>query len=195
MSSYIDQNLFLFLQACWVLYCFADIKFKQENILVEAVRLTTNSLLNDRDLPVKVNAAIALQNLLQYQDKAQTFVEPWIKQITMELLNIIRLTENEDLTTVIQKIVCTYPEQLMPIAVEMCQHLATTFRQVLETDEGSDEKAITAMGLLNTIDTLLSVMENHPLIISQLQPIVLQVIAHIFNQSVMGKLKNSCNSQ
>lgn len=156
--------------------------------MVEAVRLTTNALLNDQDLPVRVEAAIALQSLLQAQDKSQKYVEPWIKQITLELLNIIRLTENDDLTNVMQKIVCTYPEQLMPIAVEMCEHLATTFSQVLETDEGSDEKAITAMGLLNTIETLLSVMENQPLIIAQVQPIVLQVIAHIFSHGVMGKL-------
>ncbi|OXU20007.1 hypothetical protein TSAR_005120 [Trichomalopsis sarcophagae] len=176
---------FMRTRACWVLHYFAEIKFKQENILVEAVRLTTNALLNDQDLPVRVEAAIALQSLLQAQDKSQKYVEPWIKQITLELLNIIRLTENDDLTNVMQKIVCTYPEQLMPIAVEMCEHLATTFSQVLETDEGSDEKAITAMGLLNTIETLLSVMENQPLIISQVQPIVLQVIAHIFNHGVM----------
>ena len=149
--------------------------------------MTTNALLNDQDLPVKVEAAIALQSLLHAQEKAQKCVEPWIKQITLELLNIIRLTENDDLTNVMQKIVYTYPEQLMPIAVEVCQHLATTFSQVLETDEGSDEKAITAMGLLNTIETLLSVMENQPLIMNQLQPIVLQVIAHIFGHSVIGK--------
>jgi hypothetical protein len=46
-----------------------------------------------------------------------------IKQITLELLSIIRQTENDDLTSVMQKIVCTYTEQLMPIAVEICQHL------------------------------------------------------------------------
>jgi len=63
---------------------------------------------------------------------------------------------------------------------------AATFSQVLETDEGSDEKAITAMGLLNTIETVLTVMEEHPQIMSQLEPIVLQVVAHIFGQSVMG---------
>lgn len=57
---------------------------------------------------------------------------------------------------------------------------------MLETDEGSDEKAITAMGLLNTIETVLTVMEEQPQIMSQLEPIVLQVVAHIFGQSVMG---------
>ena len=43
----------------------------------------------------------------------------------MELLNIIRKTENDDLSTVMQKIVCTYSEQLMPIAVEMVQHIVS----------------------------------------------------------------------
>lgn len=57
---------------------------------------------------------------------------------------------------------------------------------MLETDEGSDEKAITAMGLLNTIETLLTVMEDQAHIMVQLEPIVLHVVAHIFGQSVMG---------
>ncbi|XP_034942293.1 importin-7 [Chelonus insularis] len=172
-------------RACWVLHYFSKIKFKQEAILIEAIRLTTNALLSDKDLPVKVEAAIGLQSLLSAQPKAQKYIEPLIKQITLELLNIIRETENDDLTLVMQKIVCTYTKQLMPIAVEICQHLAATFSQVLETDEGSDEKAIMAMGLLNTIATLLSVMENQPQIMAQLQPTVLQVVAHIFGQSVI----------
>ena len=58
---------------------------------------------------------------------------------------------------------------------------------MLETDEGSDEKAIAAMGLLNTIATLLTVMEDRPQIMAQLQPTVLQVVAHIFGQSVIGE--------
>ncbi|XP_046751252.1 importin-7 [Diprion similis] len=172
-------------RACWFLHHFSEIKFKQEAVLMEAIRLTTNALLHDQDLPVKVEAAIALQMLLSAQDKAQKYIEPLIKQITLELLTIIRETENDDLTSVMQKIVYTYTEQLMPIAVEICQHLATTFSRVLETDEGSDEKAITAMGLLNTIETLLTVMEDQPNIMAQLQPTVLQVVAHIFGQSVM----------
>lgn len=49
------------------------------------------------------------------------------------------------------------------------------------------------MGLLNTIETLLSVMENQPQIMARLQPTVLQVVAHIFGESVMGKLSNNIN--
>lgn len=39
------------------------------------------------------------------------------------LLHIIRETENDDLTNVIQKMICEYSEEVTPIAVEMTQHL------------------------------------------------------------------------
>ena len=63
-------------------------------------------------------------------DGAKIYVEPQIREITIELLNIIRDTENDDLTSVMQKIVCTYTEQLPPVAKDMCKHLVATFAQV-----------------------------------------------------------------
>ncbi|KAK6629508.1 hypothetical protein RUM43_003325 [Polyplax serrata] len=171
-------------RACWVLHYFSEIKFKEDNVLGEAACLTVNALLTDQDVPVKVEAAIALQMLLNGQDKVKKFIESQIKPITLELLTLIRETENDDLTNVMQKLVCTYSEELMPIATEICRHLAATFGNVLESDEGSDEKAIAAMGLLNAIETLLTVMEDNAEIMSQLQPIVLQVVGDIFQQSV-----------
>ena len=66
-------------------------------------------------------------------ESARKYLEPQIREITLELLKIIRETENDDLTSVMQKIVCTYTEQLVPVAVDICQHLVGTFAQV-ETD-------------------------------------------------------------
>lgn len=174
-------------RACWVLHYFSDVKIKTANlpVLAEIMRLITNALLTDKELPVKVEAAIALQMFITSQDAAAPYIESQVKPITMEVLTIIRETENEDLTNVMQKLVCTYPDQLLPIAVEICQHLATTFSQVLESEDNSDEKAITAMGLLNTVETLLSVMEEHQEIVARLHPIVIQIVGHIFQQSVM----------
>ena len=73
-------------------------------------------------------------------ENTKAFVQPRIKEITMELLKIIRETENDDLTTVMQKIVCSYTEQLIPVAEQMCLNLVKTFGQVLEKDD-NDEKA------------------------------------------------------
>lgn len=67
-----------FFQACWVLHYFSEIKFKQEAVLAEAIRLTTNALLTDQELPVKVEAAIALQMLLSSQEKVHKYVEPQV---------------------------------------------------------------------------------------------------------------------
>lgn len=174
-------------RACWVLHYFCDIKLNNPHVLAEIMRLTTYCLLNDNELPVKVEAAIGLQMFLSSQNEAAPFVENQIKEITKELLTIIRETENEDLTNVLQKIVCTFSEQLLPVAMEICQHLATTFSQVLESEDSGDEKAITAMGLLNTIETLLTVMEDHPEVLNNLHPIVINVVGHIFQNNITGK--------
>lgn len=167
------------------MHYFSDIEFKTPQILGEIMRLTSHALLHDKDLPVKVEAAIGLQMYLSSQDNACQYIQGNIKEITKELLTIIRETENEDLTNVMQKIVCTFSEDLIPVAVEICQHLATTFSQVLESDEGSDEKTITAMGLLNTIETLLTVMEENAEIMSRLHPIVINVVGHIFQHNII----------
>ena len=165
-------------RACWVLHYYSQFMFNQEQVLSQAVHLTITALLQDKELPVKVEAAIALQSLINYQERSHKYIEPQVKHIALELLAIIRETENEDVTGVMQKLVCTFTVQLTPMAVEICQHLATTFSQVLDTDEGSDEKAITAMGLLNTIETLLAVMDERPEILRLLEPTVLQVNFH-----------------
>jgi hypothetical protein len=78
-----------------------------------------------------VEAAIAVQMMLASKgESARQYLEPQIREITLELLKIIRETENDDLTNVMQKIVCTYTEQLVPVAVDICQHLVGTFAQV-----------------------------------------------------------------
>merc|ERR1719233_201548 len=141
--------------------------------------LTVNSLLHDKEPPVKVEAAIAVQMMLSSKgESARKYLEPQIREVTLELLKIIRETENDDLTSVMQKIVCTYTEQLVPVAVDICQHLVGTFAQVLESADAGDEKAITAMGLLNT-------MEARPEVHGALEPVILQAIHHIFTNSIM----------
>lgn len=150
-------------------------KYRNDNVLGEAFRCTITSLLDDKEVPVKVEAAIALQMMLTSQgEKAKGFVEPHIGKITMELLQVIRDTENDDLTTVMQKIICTYTDQLVPLACNICSHLVDTFNQVVENGDTGDDRAITAMGLLNTMETILNVMESKESVQMALEPIVLQ---------------------
>ncbi|XP_069037868.1 importin-7 isoform X3 [Lepisosteus oculatus] len=175
-------------RACWVLHYFCEVKFKSDQNLQTALELTRRCLINDNEMPVKVEAAIALQVLISNQEKAKEYITPFIRPVMQALLHIVRETENDDLTNVIQKMICEYSEEVTPIAVEMTQHLAMTFNQVIQTgpdEEGGDDKAVTAMGILNTIDTLLSVVEDHKEITQQLEGICLQVIGTVLQQHVL----------
>ena len=60
--------------------------------------------------------------------------------------------------------VCHYCTNANVTPLCPCGQQAMTFNQVIQTgpeEEGGDDKAVTAMGILNTIDTLLSVVEDH----------------------------------
>lgn len=64
-----DFFLFFFFQACWVLHYFCEVKFKSDQNLQTALELTRRCLIDDREMPVKVEAAIALQVLISNQEK------------------------------------------------------------------------------------------------------------------------------
>jgi len=52
-----------------VVHCFAEIKFKNVGHLKTALDVMRNILSNDREIPVRIEAATALQQLLSEQDK------------------------------------------------------------------------------------------------------------------------------
>lgn len=62
---------------------------------------------------------------------AKEYITPFIRPVMQALLHIIRETENDDLTNVIQKMICEYSEEVTPIAVEMTQHLVCSLNLLL----------------------------------------------------------------
>lgn len=194
MQDVCSNSLRFLKKACWVLHYFCEVKFKSDQNLQTALELTRRCLIDDREMPVKVEAAIALQVLISNQEKGKGFVSqkqtrvlthdrmrhnprtlthclprnwklflvcsfgvccirfkgvlavwakssflfltakeyitPFIRPVMQALLHIIRETENDDLTNVIQKMICEYSEEVTPIAVEMTQHLVCYLNQM-----------------------------------------------------------------
>ncbi|XP_069759236.1 importin-8 isoform X4 [Narcine bancroftii] len=174
-------------RACWVLYSFCKLRFTNDLNLRNAVELVKKSLIEDKEMPVKVEAAIALQSFISNQDQAKHYIKPSVRPVMQELLHVVRETENDDLTNVIQKMICEYSEEMTTIAVDMTQHLAMTFSKVLQSDayEEVEDKTVMAMGILNTIDTILTVVEDHKEITQQLEGICLQVIGLVLQKHVI----------
>uniref|UniRef100_A0A8C1BKC2 Importin 8 n=1 Tax=Cyprinus carpio carpio TaxID=630221 RepID=A0A8C1BKC2_CYPCA len=175
------------LRSCWVLHSFSPLKFHNELVLRNAVELVKQNLVDDKEMPVKVEAAIALQMLVRNQEQAKVYIRAFIKPVMQELLHIIKETENDDLTGVIQKMICEYSEEVSGIAVDMTQNLAEIFSKILQSEEyeESEDKTVMALGILSTIDTILTVMGDQKEISQQLEVICLQVIGHVLQKPII----------
>uniref|UniRef100_A0A8C4F1C5 Importin N-terminal domain-containing protein n=1 Tax=Dicentrarchus labrax TaxID=13489 RepID=A0A8C4F1C5_DICLA len=173
--------------SCWVLHCFSPLRFHDELVLRNAVELVKQDLIDDKEMPVKVEAAIALQTLVSNQEQAKLYIRPYIRPIMQELLHVVKETENDDLTNVIQKMICEYNQEVAAIAVDMTQNLAEIFTRVLQSEEyeENEDKTVMALGILSTIDTILTVMEDHKEITQQLEGICLQVIGLVLQKPII----------
>ncbi|KAM8973357.1 importin-8 [Pelodytes ibericus] len=174
-------------RSCWVLHSFSALKFHNELNLRNAVELAKKSLIEDKELPVKVEAATALQMLISNQGAAKEYMRPYIRPVMQELLHIVRETENDDLTNVIQKMICEYSQEVAPIAVDMTRHLAEIFVKVLQSEEYEEveDKTVMAMGILHTIDIVLTVVEDHKEVKQQLEGICLQIIGLVLQKHII----------
>lgn len=63
-------------QACWFIQHVCDVKINNDNIWTDLSALCTNALLSDKELPVKVQAGLAIQALLIAEDKVEPLLEP-----------------------------------------------------------------------------------------------------------------------
>ena len=126
---------------------------------------------------------MALRQLRARQEKAIDILKPHIRQITLDLLTLIRDTENGDLTSILQSFVRVYAEDLAPLAVEITTHLAQTFAKVLESNasEQFEDKSIIAKGILRTLGTICSVMEGQAEIIVHIEGVVVFKIKDVIS--------------
>uniref|UniRef100_A0A8D0N7I7 Caprin family member 2 n=2 Tax=Sus scrofa TaxID=9823 RepID=A0A8D0N7I7_PIG len=178
-------------RSCWVLHAFSSLKFHNELNLRNAVDLAKKSLIEDKEMPVKVEAALALQSLISNQTQAKEYMKPHVRPIMQELLHIVRETENDDVTNVIQKMICEYSQEVASIAVDMTQHLAEIFGKVLQSDEYEEveDKTVMAMGILHTIDTILTVVEDH----KECIPLFVQLVLERLTRGVKtSELRTMC---
>ena len=53
-------------------------------------------------------------------------------------------------------------------------------------DDGNDERAVTAMSILSTIETVLDMMEEEREITMQLEGIVAPLVAHVLKNRLIG---------
>ncbi|KAH0286741.1 ARM repeat-containing protein [Aureobasidium namibiae CBS 147.97] len=175
-------------RACDTLEKFEALDFKDPNNLLVIYRNILESMA-DPELPVRVEASLALQPLIRH-DVIRTSMQGDIPQIMQQLLKLANEVDVDALANVMEDFVEVFAAELTPFAVALSEQLRDTYlrivRELIErqsTKEGEDEygdflddKSITALGVLQTIGTLILTLESTPDVLAHLETILMPVI-------------------
>ena len=179
---------FLRARACDTLGKFEQLEFKDQNNLVAIYRHILESMA-DPALPVRVEAALALQPLIRH-DVIRASMQQNIPQIMQQLLKLANEVDVDALANVMEDFVEEFAAELTPFAVALSEQLRDTYlrivRELVERNNNKDgedsygdfldDKSITALGVLQTIGTLILTLEATPDVLMHLETILMPVI-------------------
>jgi hypothetical protein len=167
-----SSTAYLRARACYALRNFSKLEYTNSDNSSRCLTYLINCLCNDPSIPVQVEAAMALNLFMSdttsTNEKNKIIIIPHLQIIVMRIIEIIRKTEIDDIMIVLQKIVGLFDQELQPIAVQMTSQLVEFFKHVVCSDNvpsdetKAEERTVAAMGVLNTLDTIVSCMGEKP---------------------------------
>lgn len=188
LPEFRSRHGFLRARACDTLGKFEQLEFKDPNNLLVIYRHILDCMA-DPDLPVRVEAALALQPLIRHE-VIRVSMQQNIPQIMQQLLKLANEVDVDALANVMEDFVEEFAAELTPFAVALSEQLRDTYLRIVrelvernnakEGDEGYgdylDDKSITALGVLQTIGTLILTLEATPDVLTHLETILMPVI-------------------
>jgi hypothetical protein len=194
-----DQG-FLRARACDTIEKFEQLDFKDQNNLLAIYRHILDRMA-DPALPVRVTAALALQPLIRH-DIIRTSMQTSIPTIMQQLLKLANEADIDALANVMEDFVEVFAAELTPFAVALSEQLRDTYlriiRELLENSDKRDDmdneygdflddKSITALGVLQTIGTLILTLESTPDILLHIESVLMPVIQITLENKLYGK--------
>ena len=190
---------FLRARACDTLGKFEQLNFTDANHLTIIYRNILESMA-DPELPVRVEAALALQPLIRHE-VIRSAMQQSIPQIMQQLLKLANDVDVDALANVMEDFVEVFAAELTPFAVALAEQLRDTYmrlvRELIERNSQKtyddtygdflDDKAITALGVLQTIGTLILTLESTPEVLAQLETILIPVITITLENKLYGE--------
>ncbi|KKA27325.1 hypothetical protein TD95_002309 [Thielaviopsis punctulata] len=175
-------------RACDTIEKFEALDFKDERNLL-TVYHSILECMADPALPVRVTAALALQPLIRH-DVIRINMQQNIPTIMQQLLKLANEADVDALANVMEDFVEVFATELTPFAVALSEQLRDTYlriiRELLEKSdklngdddylEFADDKSITALGVLQTIGTLILTLESTPDVLLHIESVLMPVI-------------------
>ena len=151
-----SSNPMLRARACWVYGKFGKIRFDEGHLTNVLNAVYAN--LSSPELPVKVEAALALDGLLEHETAVE-FLRPGLETVLRTYLKIMDEIDFDELVKALKSLVDVYEEEIAPYAVSLCQTLGNAFLRLLAVkgagDDEDQETCLTAEGLMNAVRNVL----------------------------------------
>ncbi|CAJ0955968.1 unnamed protein product, partial [Mesorhabditis belari] len=180
------QERFVRARAAWCVKAFSNATFHHKNYLSKIVQNIAQVIAQDNEeLPVKVEAALALQYLLNDQgETVQTMLRPMIKDIIPKVLELVAKTQIEDVCGVMDQLIEDYMDEVIPIATKLSETLSNMFIEIITQEEIADDRTPTLMSVISTLTNILDVVEEHADIMRQVEQHVLRIIKLVFESEM-----------
>uniref|UniRef100_A0A915AS39 Importin N-terminal domain-containing protein n=1 Tax=Parascaris univalens TaxID=6257 RepID=A0A915AS39_PARUN len=177
-----NQVRFLRARACWAVKEFSDAKFTTPRILQKIVDTLVSRVADpNEELPVKVEAAIAVQLLLHDQPKVHAMIKPHVRVVVIEVLRLVARAEIEEMTAVMDELMEQYVDDVVPIAVDVTTELANIFLQLTLAENQEEDRTVTIMGILSTLGSVLEIVEENSEVMAHVEVQVLRVIKSVLD--------------
>ncbi|GAA5884573.1 hypothetical protein JCM6882_005303 [Rhodosporidiobolus microsporus] len=165
----------------------------------DALENTLNSLINcitDTDLPVRIQAAIALPEMVRYERVRERML-PNLGRILQELLKLATEVDLDNLTNTTRSMVTEFSEEVVPFAVELTQSLVASYSRLLQetlesrqkdpngVDVYDDEKTLVMMNNLKTIEQLVASVREKKEFVAEIEKAVVPLLEATISNGVV----------
>jgi hypothetical protein len=204
LNNFIIPNFesnFPFIRArtCNLLSKFDNLAIQQSITIENLFKGIISCFLNDSNgLPIQIQGALAIQSFIINED-FKKLLQDLILQLMEKLMNLSNKFDSDILPAVMQELVESFPEKLEPFADQLMEQLSMKLITLLksindlansnvedydELENLASDKTSTALGILNTMITILLYFENSTEIIDKLEVSYSQVIKLIFEEKI-----------
>ncbi|KAJ6585487.1 armadillo-type protein [Mycena capillaripes] len=167
--------------------------------------------LDDPEFPVRVQAALALTEMILVHEEVKEAVAPQVGKVIQDLLKMSDETDLDILNRSMEVMVEAFQTELLPVAAQLTARLCDSYLRLIKesvvADEtelgaggdsanletilsGDDDKTYAAMGVAKTIGTIISSIDSAPEILAQVQEVIIPVIKFTFEHKILDLFDN-----
>ncbi|KAL4081168.1 armadillo-type protein [Scleroderma citrinum] len=165
--------------------------------------------LDDPELPVRVQAALALTKMAEVYDSVRDAIAPQVGKVIQDLLKLADETDLDILNNSMEAMVERFQDELLPVATELTERLCQSYLRLareglaqqseivsdnIDVDslisDGEDDKVYGAMGVAKTIGTVVASIESSPDTLKQVQEVIIPIIRFTLENKLLDLFDN-----